>query len=138
VKQYKWRRLITIGVIASLLLGLVAAGLGFEALHKIDNSTATVPATTVIAPPSGDTVSGLVALVAHAIGPKVTAVDFLATGGTYHDAKIGTGALSPFGWASPWRTTSMPNGTYEISSVGYNAAGQSSSSASITVKVKNP
>ena len=28
MKQYQWRRSITIGVIASLLLGLVAVGLG--------------------------------------------------------------------------------------------------------------
>lgn len=141
MRQARWRQLMTIGVFVSLLLGLAATGLGIEALHKVDkiNSTnsQTEPVTSIITPTGGATVSGVVNLDAVSIGPKVTAVDFLASGGRYHDAKIGGAGLSPVGWASQWQTTSVPNGTYEITSVGYNAAGQSSRSASVTVRVKN-
>jgi Bacterial Ig domain len=137
VKQYRWRRLITIAVVATLLLGLAALGLGIDALHKIDKINSTVPATSIVAPSGGATISGVVALDATSIGPKVTAVEFLATGGSYHDAKIATGSASPVGWVSQWNTTSVRNGTYEITSIGYDAAGQSSRSTSVTVKVVN-
>jgi hypothetical protein len=138
VRQYRWRRLITIAVVASLLLGLAATGLGIDALRKIGNGNASDPATSIALPTSGATLSGLAGLSALPIGPNVTAVDFLATGGSYHDTKIAAGGFTRFGWASAWRTTNVPNGTYEITSVGYNAAGQSTSSASVSVKVKNP
>jgi hypothetical protein len=141
VKQYQWRRSITVAVIASLLLGLAATGLGIETLHKIDNinniNKGTEPAVTVVTPISGATISGIVGLSAKSIGPNVTAVDFVATGGPYQDVKIATGALSLVGWISDWQTKTVPNGTYRISSIGYNVSGQSSGSASITVKVKN-
>ena len=141
MKQYQFRRFITTAVIASLLLGLAATGLGIEALHKISNinkaETAMSPATSIVAPSGGAMVSGLVGLDSVPIGPKVTAVDFLATGGAYHDAKISTGVLSPVGWVSQWQSTRVPNGTYEITSVGYDPAGQSTRSASVTVKVQN-
>ena len=141
MKQKQWRRLMTVAVVASLLLGLVATGLGIEALRKINNinkSNATVPATSIATPTSGATVSGTLSLDAVAVGPKVRAVDFLITGGSYRDAKIGAGRLLPYGFTTEWQTTNVPNGTYEITSVGYNAAGQSSSSVNVTVKVKNP
>jgi YD repeat-containing protein len=132
--------LISIGVIATLLLGLAATGLGIDALRKIDKiekMNFTVPATSIITPDGGATISGVVGLDATSIGPKVTAVEFLATGGSYHDAKIGTGGRSAVGWVSEWKTTTVRNGTYEITSVGYDAAGQSSRSTSVTVKVVN-
>ena len=138
MRQYQWRRSMTVAVIASLLLGLAATGLGIEALRKINNIKATEAAVSIITPVSGATISGVVGLGAKPIGPNVTAADFLATGGPYHDVKIGTGNRSVVGWVAAWQTTSVPNGTYEISSVGYDAAGHSSRSASVTVKVENP
>jgi hypothetical protein len=141
LRQRQWRRLMTIAVVASLLLGLAGVGLGIEALHKVDKINASIiasaPVVSIGTPLSGTTLSGTVGLDARTIGPKVTAVDFLATGGTYHDTKIATGSLIAVGWVSVWQTSSVPNGTYEITSVGYNAAGQSSASSSVTVKVKN-
>jgi hypothetical protein len=132
---------MTIAVVASLLLGLAAVGLGIEALHKVDNINASIiatgPAVTIVLPSSGTTVSGTAGLDARSVGPKVTAVDFLATGGTYHDTKIATASRIAVGWVSVWQTRSVPNGTYEITSVGYNASGQSSASSSVTVKVQN-
>jgi hypothetical protein len=132
---------MTIAVVASLLLGLAAVGLGIDALHKVDKINAsiiaTAPAVTIGSPISGTTLSGSVGLDARTIGAKVTAVDFLATGGTYHDTKIGSGSQIAVGWVSVWQTRSVPNGTYEITSVGYNAMGQSSASSSVTVKVQN-
>jgi hypothetical protein len=140
VRQRPWRRAITIAVVASLLLGLAALGLGIEALRKANNGNGneSEPATSIAAPTGGTTVSGIVDLDTRAIGPNVTAVDFLASGGSYHDAKIETGTNSTVGWAAEWQSTTVPNGTYDITAVSYNAAGRSSRSASVTVKVKNP
>ncbi len=142
MKQRQWRRLMSIAVVASLLLGLAALGFGIEDLRKINDINkryvSTLPTVSIAAPTSGVTVSGTTALDAVAVGPKVTAVDFLLTGGSYHDAKIATGKLLLVGFTAAWQTTNVPNGTYEITSVGYNALGESSQSASVVVKVKNP
>ena len=100
MRQYQWRRLMTVAVIASLLLGLAATGLGIEALRKINNIKATEAAVSIITPVSGATISGVVGLGAKPIGPNVTAADFLATGGPYHDVKIGTGNRSVVGWVA--------------------------------------
>jgi hypothetical protein len=138
-RDRRWRRLITILVAVSLLLGLAATGIGIEALRRThkNNTSGSVPATMMLLPTSGTTISGTVDLAAGPINNTVTAVAFLATGGALHDAQIGSGAFSAAGWVTEWNTTNVLNGTYVISSQGYNAAGQSSRSASITLKVKN-
>ncbi len=129
---------MTVAVVASLLLGLAGTGLGIAALRKSDNPTiGSQPATSILVPTPGATVSGATPIAAAPLGPKVTAVDFLVTGGSNHDTKIGSGTLSEAGWDMIWQTTNVPNGTYQITSVGYNAEGVSSRSASVTVKVVN-
>jgi Bacterial Ig domain len=128
---------MTVAVVASLLLALAATGLGIEALRKSGNRTDSGSATSILVPTSGATVSGAAPIAAAPRGPKVTAVDFLVTGGSYHDMKIGTATLSEAGWDMIWQTTNVPNGTYQITSVGYNADGVSTRSASVMVKVVN-
>jgi hypothetical protein len=129
---------MTVAVVASLLLGLAAIGLGIAALRNSDNRTiGSEPATSILVPTGGTTVSGAAPIAAASRGPKVTAVDFLVTGGSNHDTMIGTGTLTEAGWDMIWQTTNVPNGTYQITSVGYNAQGVSTRSASVTVKVVN-
>jgi hypothetical protein len=138
VKPNRWRRFMTVAVVASLLLALAATGLGIEALRKSGNHTIeSGSATSILVPTGGATVSGAAPIAAAPRGPKVTAVDFLVTGGSFHDTKIGTGTLTEAGWDMIWQTTNVPNGTYQITSVGYNADGASTRSASVTVKVVN-
>jgi hypothetical protein len=138
MKPSRWRGFMTVAVVASLLLGLAATGLGIAALRKSDNrASGPEPATSILVPTGGATVSGAAPIAAAPRGPKVTAVDFLVTGGSMHDTKIGSGTLTEAGWDMIWQTTNVPNGTYQITSVGYNAEGRSSRSASVTVKVVN-
>jgi hypothetical protein len=136
---------MTVAVIVSLLIGLAAAGLGLWDLHKInvingrtqeaiDNS---VPATAIIAPSTGQTISGIVSLDALPLSGHVKAVQFVATGGTSHRVLIanGTGLVSGFG--ARWNTTSLVNGTYQITSIGFNTSGKSARSAPVTVHIQN-
>jgi hypothetical protein len=129
---------MTVAVVASFLLALAATGLGIEALRQSgDRTVGSEPATSILVPTGGATVSGAAPIAAAPRGPTVTAVDFLVTGGSYHDTKIGSGTLTQAGWDMIWQTTNVPNGTYQITSVGYNADGMSARSASVTVKVVN-
>jgi hypothetical protein len=154
VKPHTWRVSMTTAVIASLLIGLAAMGFGIEDLRKINstnaslnatnasvkaaNASAAVPVTNIVAPNNGARVSGNVNLDAVSTGPIAASVEFVASGGTYNDVKIATGQLTKVGWVALWTTTGVPNGTYQIASVGFNAIGRSSRSASISVTVKNP
>ncbi|HXA32244.1 MAG TPA: Ig-like domain-containing protein [Acidimicrobiales bacterium] len=128
---------MTVAVVASLLLALAATGLGIEALRKSNRTIDSGSATSILVPTGGATVSGAAPIAAAPRGPKVQAVDFLVTGGSYHDTKIGSGTLTQAGWDMIWQTTNVPNGTYQITSVGYNADGASIRSPSVTVKVVN-
>ena len=145
-----WRTSITIAVIASLLIGVAALVVSIVDWHKVDDAKSSfdaalkvaavnnaVPATTIAAPATGATVSGVVNLDAKPLGPSVKSVEFVANGGTAHNVKLGAGSPTLIGWILRWKSTSLPNGTYQISSVGYNPNGRSSRSASVTVTVKN-
>ena len=167
MKPHTWRVSMTVGVIASLLLGLVGVGLGVEDLRKINNinhnisgfnasiagvntfiagfnksfaqykAAAVVPAATMIRPTTGTTVSGVVFLDAGPLSSTVSSVTFVASGGSSHNVQIGTAKLSTAGWFSEWTSKSLPNGTYEIAAVAYDTGGRSSTSPAVTVTVKN-
>jgi hypothetical protein len=145
LKPRRWRASITVGVILSLLIGIGAVGLGLWDLHKINeingkNAVAldnSVPATSFIAPSNGQTVSGVIGLDALPVAGNVKAVQFVANGGSLHNALISSAVKTLTGFAARWNTASVPNGTYEIVSVGYNTSGKSSRSASVTVHVSN-
>lgn len=135
----QWRRGITVAVVVSLILGLAGLGVGVEALRRSHTKAkpASVPATSIVYPASGSTVTGHQKVDAVAIGPNVTAVEFVATGGSLHNTKIGTGVASLGGWGFVWNTTAVPNGVYSVTSVSYNATGNSIASSSIDVQVTN-
>jgi hypothetical protein len=146
LKPRRWRASITVGVILSLLIGIGAVGVGLWDLHKInkingqhavalDNS---VPATSLIAPTNGQTLSGVVGLDALPVAGNVKAVQFVANGGSSHNVLIGNAVKTLTGYAARWNSSNLPNGTYQIVSVGYNTSGKSSRSPGVTVHVKNP
>ena len=140
---------MTVAVIVSIVIGLAAAGLGIWDLHKVNvdntalraalNASAAAngdPATRLASPANGDTVGGMVGLVTAPLG-QVAAVDFLLSGGPDHNTKIATGNKLLIGWTARWNSKTVPNGSYQLVSIGFNAAGKSSRSASITFNVKN-
>ena len=146
MKPRRWRASITVGVLLSLLVGIGAVGLGLWDLHKInkingqtavalDNS---VPATTLIAPTDGQTLSGVTGLDALAVAGNVKAVQFVANGGSSHNALIANATQTISGFAARWNTANLANGTYQIVSIGYNTSGKSSRSPAVTVHIKNP
>jgi Bacterial Ig domain len=136
---------MTIAVIVSLLIGLAAAGLGFWDRHKINTINgqiasidSSVPATSIIAPTTGQTLSGTVSLDALPYGNHFQAVQFVATGGSSRNVLIANGIATYAGWGAQWKSTNLPNGTYQISSIGYNTSGRSSRSPAVTVFINNP
>jgi hypothetical protein len=135
---------MTVAVIFSLLIGIAAAGLGLWDLHKINKINGqiasvdfSVPATSIISPTNGQTISGVFLLDARALGNDVTGVQFVATGGSSHSVLIANGASFIGGWGANWNSANLPNGTYRIWSVGYSANGRSSRSPAVTVHVQN-
>jgi hypothetical protein len=108
----------------------VAGGIG-ETLPKLVTNVLLTPA-------NGATLSRTAVLDADATGYfKVTKVEFYLTGISHHVTLIGTGRLTPDGWATLWNTTTVANGAYQLQSVAYDAAGSSSHSNGITITVKN-
>ena len=100
------------------------------------------PATSVVAPSKDATLKGRVTLNASAsdnfgITVNVTRVEFHATGGELRNALIGTGNDTYLGWLDGWDTTAVPNGTYTLQSVAYNATGKAAYSVGVRVTVKN-
>jgi hypothetical protein len=135
-----------VAVIVSLLIGLAAAGLGVWDLHKINKITGAqaaavqnfVPATAMISPTSGQTLSGVVSLDTLPVNGHVTSVQFIATGGSAHGVLLANGQGTIGGFAARWNSANLPNGTYQIRSVGYNTNGRSQKSVAVKVRIKNP
>jgi len=98
-----------------------------------------VPTTSVILPPAGGaTLTGiqyLDATASDAVG--VTKVEFHLSGGTFSNALIATAAPTIYGWLAGWDSSTVPDGTYSIQSVAYDAAGASSKSIPVTINVIN-
>jgi hypothetical protein len=96
------------------------------------------PVTSVFIPSNGASLTGSQLLDASAsdiVG--VTKVEFHLTGGTLNDALIATATPTYYGWLAGWDTTTVPNGTYTLQSVAYDAVGNSGQSTGITVTVAN-
>ncbi len=92
----------------------------------------TAPAVSVTAPAAGGTVSGSVPLSATASdNVGVTSVQFQVDG-----ANVGAAdASSPYG--INWDSTTAANGTHSIRAIARDAAGNSTTSATVSVTVSN-
>ena len=100
----------------------------------VNNTTkdTTPPAVTITAPASGAKVSGAVLVTANATdNVSVASVQFQVDG-----ANVGAAALaSPYLYS--WDTTKTSNGTHVLSAVAKDGAGNSTTSAMVTVTVNN-
>ena len=133
----RWHQFITLGVVASLALGIVSIGIGIKALRKPSASPPTIPAAAVVAPTNGMTLSGTAGLDARSLSPGVTSVFFVASGGSLHDVQIAPTVVSLAGWLANWNTTTVANGTYQIVAVAHDASGHSARSSPVNVTVMN-
>ncbi len=99
-----------------------------------------VPVTSVLIPSGGSSVSGSqVLLDASASDPAgVSKVEFELTGGSLNGAVIATGTPTYYGELARWNSTLVPNGTYTLQSVAYDAAGNRGVSSRVTIVVQNP
>jgi hypothetical protein len=91
----------------------------------------TTPPTVSISSPTGGNVSGTVTVSANASdNVGVSKVDFYVKG-----VLVGTDAATPFQYA--WNTTALANGAATLYTKAYDAAGNSTQSATVTVNVSN-
>ena len=115
-------------------------------VKEFDGSTlfvyqSALPATSVLVPSDGATLSGTSATLAiansnrHGVG--IRKVQFVLSGGSYHKTVIGTAVLMSFGFFLPWNTTNVPNGSYTLQSLATDGAGFASYSQAIPIKVNN-
>ena len=117
-------------------------GAGLQALSAgrtvvVENSP---PATSVLIPSSGASVSGTQVVLDAAASPNVgvTKVEFHLTGGSLNNALIATATPTYYGWLASWNSTTVPNGTYTLQSDASDGAGYQGVSTGITVVVNNP
>lgn len=91
----------------------------------------TPPSTSITAPANGATVSGTTSVTASASdNVGVTKVEF------YLDGTLqSTVTTSPYAWS--WNTTASANGSHALSTVAYDGAGNTGSSATVNVTVNN-
>jgi Pentapeptide repeats (8 copies)/Bacterial Ig domain len=101
--------------------------------------------TSVVIPSTGATQSGTAAVLDASTSPNgyystsVYKLIFEVSGGPSNlsDQVIATGALTLYGWLAKWNTTSVPNGSYTLQSVGTYSGGGTVTSAPITISVSN-
>ncbi len=95
-------------------LSLFATSLG-----STDRRSGLIAAATtrVVRPSNGAVLSGKALLDASATSTTdIVTVQFLVTGHGLHDAPVGTGQHSTYGWLAWWDTTTVADGTYRLHS----------------------
>jgi hypothetical protein len=70
-------------------------------------------------------------------GSEPSRVEFHITGSGLRTPIIILGHHYRYGWLGAWNTRTVPDGTYTLHSVAYDAAGKATHSAGIVVRVKN-
>jgi beta-lactamase superfamily II metal-dependent hydrolase len=112
---------------------LVASGLplSFTIDDAPQSPDTTAPTTSIASPANGATVSGTTNVTANASDDRgVVKVEF------YLDGTLqATDTSSPYSWS--WNTTTSSNGAHSLTSKAYDAAGNSGTSAAVSVTVNN-
>jgi uncharacterized protein YjbI with pentapeptide repeats len=96
------------------------------------------PSTAVLIPSGGATQSGTAALLDASASANVTSVRFQLSGGTLSDDVLSEGFPTIYGWLGQWDTTSVPNGTYALTSSAFYVDGVGGTSVPVSVTVDNP
>jgi subtilisin family serine protease len=91
------------------------------------------PTVSITSPSTGATVSGTTTITATASDDLgVTQVEFFVDG-----ESIGTGTSGADGWSVEWETKPVVNGTYTLTAKATDTSGQTTTSSSVNVTVKN-
>jgi len=139
------------GVSGYLPWDYAAAGetLGTESYNIRDNDPVfpvlakygdmTPPQTSLLIPSAGASVSGSQVLLDASASDNigVTKVGFHLSGNGISDQIIATGTPTLYGWLAQWNSTIVGNGSYNVWSVAYDAAGDSGRSSPISLTVSN-
>jgi hypothetical protein len=95
------------------------------------------PTTSVLIPSNGATVSGSTLLDASA--SNATSVEFQLFGGIYgfFGPVLCTATPTIYGWLCSWNTTTVPNGSYLLSSLAFNSTGSAYAMGGVNITVNN-
>jgi hypothetical protein len=118
-------------------LGLVVSSLVVPWVASSATGSNPPPTTSVVIPANGATLSGSTLLDASAT--NATSVKFQLFGGIYgfYGPIICTATPTYYGWLCSWNTTTVPNGSYLLSSQASNSLGRAYSSG-VNITVSNP
>ena len=104
----------------------------------------TAPTTSVVVPAAnGAVLSGTAAPLTRTAADNVavTKVEFrmtgTASGSTVVNLLVGMGTFANNRWSTTFNTTTVPNGPYQLRSVAFDAAGNSTTSGARTVTVSH-
>ena len=95
------------------------------------------PAAKIVRPSPGARVKGVVPLLAAITNVYPTTVEFHLSGEGIADANLGAADFILYGWGLRWDSISVPNGTYSLTCVVVDSAGNSDVSTGVTVEVAN-
>jgi hypothetical protein len=97
------------------------------------------PTTTVVLPANNATLLVATQYLDATASSGVTSVIYEVSGGPtdLSDVQVATGTNTLYGWLGVWNTTTVPDGTYTLTSVASYAGGVSGTSAGITVTINN-
>lgn len=97
------------------------------------------PVTAVLIPTGGASLSSATALLDASASSalSIASVTFEVSGNGLADRVVATGAPTLFGYLAQWNTTSVPNGTYDLTSVAVDTAARSTTSTPVSVTVQN-
>jgi hypothetical protein len=73
-----------------------------------------LPATSVLVPSKGASVSGRASGLDASASPYVSTVTYRLITQSYPGQVIASGTLTAYGWLATWDTTAVPNGTYSL------------------------
>jgi RHS repeat-associated protein len=103
------------------------------AVTYADGSHAVKPTVSIVSPAAGATVRGTTGVTAAASDDRrVDKVEFYRDGGA---TPIATVTAAP--WTFNWSTTGLANGAHTLSAKAYDDAGNSTTSATVSVQVAN-
>ena len=107
-------------------------------IASLQKSDLALPTMTLAGLKEGQVVKGVHGIAAVApFHLGVTSVQFVATDASSKSQVIGTGTYELGLWALYWDTTKLPNGTFTVRCIAYNASGHRSVSKGVSVKVAN-
>jgi hypothetical protein len=107
-------------------------------IAALDHAPTPLPNITLVGVSNGEVLKGVHEVaVLGSFNLGVARVLFHASGSTLKDAVIGEASFSQNLWGFSWNTATVPNGSYVLHGIAYNAAGDHAVSKGVSVRVEN-